>query len=432
METAKKLITAVKSIFPARVRKHCVPESSAQQSHARKAFNPLDPDYIKNPYPFLAELQDSDPVHKSASGAWVLTRYEDVLAAFSDSRLGNDPSPYAVVNERNRERYICADVANNIIPFMDTPRHNRPRQFLSSTFIEFSRDSALDFETIARSIISQQSGCSQINLLDDFATPFSVRVISQILGVPPEDEPKLKAWSEWFFYLFSIIPSEQVLHKMNSELKDFRKYFQDLIELRRSNPKEDLISYWIARNKEQSILNDAALADHCMLFFSDGVENVDSGIANAIHALLKFPQQLKLLSDNPDLIKQAVDECLRYESPGQFVGRVSLEDIELHGVTIRKGSAVLLVVGAANRDPRKFDSPDLLNILRTPNPYISFGKGRHACIGASLVKQEMEAAIKCLLQFLPQASYSESDIHWEARLGHRWIAGLPVTLANSD
>jgi pimeloyl-[acyl-carrier protein] synthase len=164
-----------------------------------------------------------------------------------------------------------------------------------------------------------------------------------------------------------------------------------------------------------------------MLLFADGVENVDSMIANAVAALLQNPGQLALLQAQPQLMSQAVDECLRFESPAQFVGRVALEDIELQGVSVAQGSGVLLVIGAANRDPRQFGNADGLDITRSPNPHLSFGKGKHACIGGPLVRQEVEQALAVLLDSLTDLELVQPELQWQQRLGHRWLQALPLT-----
>jgi cytochrome P450 len=320
-------------------------------------------------------------------------------------------------------------VANNIIPFLDAPAHTRPRKLLSKAFLEFTRDSSADVENLAHSMVGEFKGKGAMDILDDFATPFSVRVLSRVLGVPPQDEPQLKEWSEDFFYLFSIIPSREIRENLDSTLREFRAYFKSLVEQRRKNPENDLISVLLHTGQEGERLSESEIIDHCMLLFADGVENVDSGIANAMHALLTHPGQLALLQAKPELMAQAVEECLRFETPGQFIGRMALEDFTLNGVSIKKNTGVLLVIGAANRDPRIFDDPHSLNIMRSPNPYLSFGKGRHACIGGPLVRIEMEAALRALIGTLQGISLSGTEIHWEARLGHRWIARLPVVFS---
>lgn len=391
-------------------------------------FDPLDRAFVADPYPYLAELQDRDPVHRSENGAWVLTRYEDVVAALADRRLGNAPSMYAVVNKRNRERYPCADVANNIIPFLDPPGHLRPRRIIARAFAGFLNQPNLNCQGLAADYLKELE-LSGGDALHHFATPYALRVISTILGVPSQDEQLLKQWSESFFYLFSIIPSEEIRSKLDADLESFRAYFRELAGERRRHPRNDLISTLLHAELDGERLTEAELVDNCMLLFADGVENVDSGIASGLYALLSNPDQLTLLRARPDLVKQAVEECLRFEAPGQFIGRVVLEDFELHGVSLKKNVGVLLLIGAANRDPRRFDNPHRFDLLRSPNPHLSFGKGLHACIGAPLVRLQLAAVLRALLECPANVALGPSPVQWEARLGHRWLAGLPVEFA---
>jgi cytochrome P450 len=164
-----------------------------------------------------------------------------------------------------------------------------------------------------------------------------------------------------------------------------------------------------------------------MLLFADGVENVHAGIANAALALLDRPDQLARLREDPELAPRAADECLRFESPAQFVGRVAREGLALHGRDVKPEAPVLLMLGAANRDPERFPDPDELDVTRSPNPFLSFGRGRHSCVGAGLVRAEVAAALGALAR-LSRLEPAGSRPRWLPRPGHRWLEALPVTL----
>jgi pimeloyl-[acyl-carrier protein] synthase len=391
-------------------------------------FNPLNPTFVNDPYPVYQTLREQDPVHKSAMGAWVLTSYVDVTNALKDGRLGNAPSSFAVINSRNQHRYVCADVANNIIPFMDPPKHTQPRKLISKAFFEQLKNYKADIKSISDTLLDECKSKKKFDVLKDYATPYSIAVISRILGVPKEDEVLLKDWSAWFFYLFTYIPSEEIRIELDKNLNSFRDYFSSLIEKRRREPKNDFISMMLAMEKEGDVLNNAELIDNCMLLYSDGVENVDRGIANAVYALFMFPEQLKCLQQQPELISNAVDECLRYESPAQYIGRIAQEDLVIRDKVIKKNEAVLLILGAANRDPLQFDEPDTIDLLRDQSLHLSFGKGRHSCIGAQLVKLEMETALLSLLKTFPAIKLKTTKPKWTQRLGHRWMEQLYIEI----
>jgi pimeloyl-[acyl-carrier protein] synthase len=169
-----------------------------------------------------------------------------------------------------------------------------------------------------------------------------------------------------------------------------------------------------------------------MLIIADSIGNTDKAIAGSLACLVRSPDQLELLRQNPELMPLAVNECLRMESPTQYVGRLALEDLTIQGVRINKGDAVFLVLGSANRDPEFFEAPNVLDIKRTPNPYLSFGKGRHSCIGKNLSRRQIEKALGILVNRLDDIKFSEDRLEWVPRLAHRWLKKLPVTFTVQD
>ena len=384
-------------------------------------FDPLAPTFVNDPYPILARLRTEDPVHRNSSALWALTRHADIVAALGDPRFGNAPSPYAVVNARNRHRYVCADVANNIIPFLDPPEHDTPRRLIGRAFAKKMRHQPPDLKAIAEEFLAPLRSRAEFDVLHDFGTPFAIAGIGRTLGVPPEEEALLKEWSHWFFYLFMMIPSQEVRQQLDEALTAFRDYFKGRLAIVRQTPDESLLT-----GLAESGLSDAEIVDTCMLLFADGVENVDRAIASGTAVMLRQPGLWQQLAANPEAIPAAVDECLRFESPAMFVGRVAREDIELHGRTIPKNAGVLLLLGSANRDPEVFPEADTFIPDRTPNRHIAFGQGKHSCIGGPLVRLEMTIAFEALTQAFPQLQLSDEPLEWTPRIGHRWIAKCPV------
>lgn len=399
-------------------------------SSTKLDFNPSDPKFFNNPYEIYTKLREQDPVHNSSRGFWVLSCYKDVSNAFTNPLLGNSPSPYAVVNKRNRNRYICADVANNIIPFLDAPEHNIPRKILSKTFHDHLKNNPPNMEIIARNLLEPLNSRDEFDLLSEFSTPLSLSVICSILGIPQEDGEKIKIWSESFFYLFTFIPSETIRQKIDIHLEEFRNYLSKLIQLRRVKPENDLISAFLKTEYEGEKLSDLMLIDNCMLLFADSVENVDAAITSAIGTLLLHPEQMELVIKNDHLLSPTVNEYLRYETPAQFVGKIALENIEIHNKIINKNDTVLLLVGSANRDPEQFVEPHKFDIQRNPNDYLSFGKGRHNCIGGILARKEMEAAIRIITSEYQNLQLKDKNFNWRPQLGHRWLESLVVKLKN--
>lgn len=420
MDILRKFISGLKQ---PKVEQSPPPPSPAEplEPAAPLDLQPLDEAFVANPYPLLARLRKEEPVHRNSTGIWALTRYADIAAAMSDARFGNAPSPYAVVNQRNRAKYVCADVANNIIPFLDPPEHDTPRRLIGRAFAKQIRHQPPDLKALAEEFIAPLRERSQFDLLHDFATPYAIAAIARTLGVPKEEEASLKEWSHWFFYLFSIIPSHEVRQKLDEALTAFRAYFRDRLERVKQVPDDSLLT-----GLAQSGLNDSEVVDTCMLLFADGVENVDRAIAAGVSLLLPLDGIWRELASDKDLLDSVVDECLRFESPAMFVGRVAREDITLHGCIIPKNAGVLLMFGSANRDPDMFENAEVFDPRRKPNRHLAFGQGRHSCIGGPLVRMEMAAAFAALAAAFPNLRLTAAPVEWTPRIGHRWIASLPV------
>jgi cytochrome P450 len=254
-----------------------------------------------------------------------------------------------------------------------------------------------NIRSFSAALLDKHVSNGEIDILKDYATPLSVRTIGQLLGVPAEDDDKLKAWSEWFFYLFNTIPSTQVLADLNVALAEFREYIARLVEVRRQHPEDDLITGLLNAEEDGYKLAEMELIDTIMLLFADGVENVDRGIANCVALLMEHPQVYRQIEEQPDLVPGVVEEALRINPPGQFIAKIASQDIEFHGRTIRQNEAVLLVLASANRAQTVFDNPDDFDHMRSDNKHLGLGKGRHACIGAPLAKIEMQISIESML-----------------------------------
>lgn len=363
------------------------------------------------------------------NGAWLLTGHREILDALANPALGNAPSRHAVLSARNRERYVSADVAHNILPFMDKPAHIAPRRIIAGAFRAHLKARPPRADDIARRFVSQLAEAGRFDALTDFGKPFSVEVIADMMGLPAEDRPQLCRWSNFFFYLFAPMPSEAARVEVDAALDEFRTYFQALIAARRANPGSDFISRLIVAEDEGERLTEAQLVDTCMLIFADGIENVDAGIANTLLALHRHPAEFERVRADAGLVSAAVQEGLRFDSPAQMIARVAMADIELGGRQIKRDAGVFLALASANRDPAVFADPDRFDLGRDFTPLLSFGKGRHSCIGAPLVRLQIEAALKALFATGRRIEIADRNLEWMPRVGHRWLKRLPVTLA---
>lgn len=393
-------------------------------------FNPEDPAFVDDPYSCFAWLRRHDPVHMSEQGAWLLSRHADVVAALADRRFSNEPAFYAVLHRRNRDKYISADVANNTLPFLEGDSHKRLRHLIAPAFLNFVRGGAMDLEGLASDVLAAREASRALDLLHDFATPLALKVLCRILGFNEADGQQLKAWSDAFFYLFAPMPSTEVRDHTDQTLTAFRRYVSAVVESRQAKRGTDLISVLLDKRDEGAVFSNSELVDNCMLLFADGIGNVDAGMANLFALLLQNRDQLERLYSNPALIPAAVDEALRLETPGQFIARVATEDMQLHGKLIKQHQAVFLLLASANRDEQIFSDPDAFQPERSNSrEALSFGKGAHTCVGAHLVRLEMQAALTVLLQSCRHIRMSEDHLRWRPRRAHRWLQALPVSLS---
>lgn len=397
-------------------------------------LNPLSEEFIANPYPALAELRDNNPVHRCVTGGWMLTRYQDVRAALSDPRLSNEPSPYAVLHPRNSGKYLCANVANNILPFLDNEKHQWLRFALGRSFFQaiksFQGEAGIALlEGIAEETLTPLLTQSEFDVIHDFGTPFSGRVMCQCMGLDLQDLPKLARWSEMFLYLFAPMPSETVRAQVDDALLEFRSYLKNVLADKKNHPQQDWMSALISDNQlSEAPLSDDQLIDALMLFFADGLENVDRFLGTICKLLLEHPEQRDMILADRTLIADFVEECLRYDPPAQFIGRIALEDITLHGQTIKANSAVFLMLGSANRDTRQFPDAEVFSLTHHYKNTLTFGYGHHSCFGKHLVKSQLVAALNVLLRAAPNMTLAPQQWQWEARLAHRWLASCRLCI----
>ncbi len=418
--------------LPSRLHDKIEPEEignvgpSAGEKIVPRVFKPDDEQFIDNPYLVFDYLREFEPLHRADTGAWVLTRYNDVVNALLDPRFGNAPSEHAAVNARNRDKYVCADVVSHILPFLDEPGHAKPRAIIMRRFRRYLRQHPVSYSRMARDQFEKLSSPDQFDWLKDFATPLTCTVFSRILDLPSGDGQQLLRWAEDLLYLFTALPSEEKRVVIDRSLTDFRSYLGEHSD----QDKVSLFSRLLEPDDSGDSLSREQVIDNLMLIFADGIGNTDKAMAGAITTLKRHPEQFQLLMDNQNLMQQAVDECLRFESPAQYIGRIAREDVVLYGQTIKKNDTLLLALSAANRDPAVFERPEEFDITRYPNPHISFGKSRHSCIGAPLVRQEMAGVLSELMPVLAETEILFDQQQWDYRPGHRWLKNCPARRVN--
>ncbi|MBY7126257.1 MULTISPECIES: cytochrome P450 family protein [Bacillus] len=360
---------------------------------------------------------------------WLITRYEDALPLLKDNRLKKDQAN--VFPQDTKNMYLSVDNSDHLTTHMlnsDPPNHSRLRSLVQKAFTP-KMISQLDgrIQRIADDLISEIERKGTLNLVDDYSFPLPIIVISEMLGIPKEDQAKFRIWSH------AVIASPETpeeIKETEKQLSEFITYLQCIVDVKRKNPKEDLVSALILAENEGQKLSARELYSMIMLLIVAGHETTVNLITNTVLALLENPKQLQLLKDNPKLIDSAIEEGLRYYSPVEVTtARWAAEPFQIHDQTIQKGDMVIIALASANRDETVFENPEVFDIMRENNRHIAFGHGSHFCLGAPLARLEAKIAITTLFKRMPelQIKGDREDIKWQGNYLMRSLEELPLT-----
>lgn len=398
----------------------------------RFVINMRDPEFRRNPYPILARLRETDPVHQDDQGIWYVTRHADVVQLNKDPRLGRDlrkwlgyplVRPYLADTplERCVEQWMFS---------LDPPDHTRLRKLVVKAFtpravaamrpaIEAAADELLD-------ALAARGRPAGIDLVEVFARPFPVRVISAVLGLPLDGYDELRRWSDTVSHVVEPTSSRRQRVAANEAVIELMAYLRAWVERRRGSRSEDVISVLIDAEEEGDRLSEEELISQLVLLFIAGHETTANLIGNGMLALSRHPAEADRLRRDPSLYPSAVEEMLRYDGPANTNGRIAHADIEIGGKVIGTGQALLCMLGAANRDPLVFADPDRLDVGRAPNPHVTFGGGIHHCLGASLARLEAAVALERLFGRLAQFEAVEEGVVWRDVVNIRGLQSLPM------
>jgi cytochrome P450 len=396
-------------------------------------FNPLSPDFIRNPYPHYERLRTTDPMHLTPLGAFVASRHAEVSLVLRDKRFGKEH----VLRTVRRYGPNCMEEPafrsmSHMMLVQDPPDHTRLRGLVVKAFTARrvedmrSRIQQIVDETLDR-IIPQ----GKMDLIEDFAFRLPVTVICDMLGIPDEQREAFYTRARVGGRILDPVPmSPEEIKQANAGSVMAEMYFQQLFELRRKNPADDLTTQLVQAEEDGNKLSNEELTANIILLFGAGHETTVNLIGNGLLALHRNPDQLALLKARPELITNAIEEFLRYDSSVQMTGRVAMEDIEdLGGKRIPKGENVLCLLGSANHDPAVYpDHPERLDITRTNVRPLSFGGGIHFCLGAQLARIEAEVAITTLLRRIPDLRLDDAlNPEWRPTFVLRGVKRLPAS-----
>lgn len=395
--------------------------------HDISPFSITSQEFFQNPYPFYEMLRSIDPVYKGSLlkyHGWFITGYEEVVAVLKDTRFQSRiPLP-----EASKKYEQLKNIQSDMMLFKNQPDHKRLRLLVSQAFTPNTVECCRPFiqETV-NDLIDQVYNNKTMDVVSDFAFPLASLVIAKILGVPAEDRNKFKEWTAVFIQTIDLTRSRKALANGTEITRKVIMYFKELIEKRREKPQDDLISRLIQAEQQGGKLSYDELLAACILLMIAGHETTVNLISNSILSLLQNLEQLKKLQSQSHLIETAIEEFLRFESPAQLIARTASENIAIGETIIQKGEQIYLLLGAANRDPKKFMNAHMLDITRSPNPHLAFGYGAHFCLGSSLARIEAQIAIQALLQNTANLQLLSSNLHYRQLIGFRSLAELPVT-----
>lgn len=400
-------------------------------------FNPFDPSFRADPYPFYDRLREVDPVHRSPFGNVVLTRYADVARTLRGAEFARDveantelrpDDPRRARRERFRQRLEEGTVAKSILN-LDPPDHTRLRRLVSLAFtptaIERLRPRV---QQLVDGVLDRAAERGSMELVDDLAFPVPFQVISELLDLPTDRSDDIREWSMALTASLEPTADEATLDASDRAGLAMGEMLTALIAERRRRPGDDLLSALIAAEESGDRLSEAELRSFVILLYVAGHETTVNLIGNGMLALLRHPDQLRTWAADPTLDTQAVDELLRYDGPVQHTVRVPTVDVQYGDVRVAKGSVVLTVLGAANHDPAMFDDPHQLRLDRpTANRHLAFAAGVHYCLGASLARLEASVALTTLIRRFPDVAL-DGDVRWRDRLTIRGVDRLPLAL----
>jgi len=358
------------------------------------------PEGRADPYPRYAGLRAQAPVHRSGFGFWALTRYDDCQHLLRHPAVGKDfsgaASALGLSEAQRAEQARFRENRSNML-VADPPDHTRLRGLASRAFTPRT------VETLRPGVVAMVDqlidafGAGEVDVMQALAFPLPVTVIGEMLGVPAADREQLRPLVRAVTAVLELVVTPEALSAATAANATLESYFADLVAERRARPKDDLLTRLIEAEDEGDQLSEAELVSTAILLFAAGFETTTNLIGNAVLALLQWPEQLDRLRADRALLRPAVDEVLRYDSPVQIAVRTAYEEMDFGDEHVEAGSTVLALLGAANRDPARFGDPDRFDVGRAEGSPISFGSGIHFCLGAALARLEGQVVLDRLL-----------------------------------
>jgi cytochrome P450 len=364
----------------------------------------------------------------------VVTRYVDVIRVLNELSANRTPTPEQLERMGLSAMGPIAAVMVKQMLFLDAPTHTRLRALASQAFTP--RRVALlreHIQEIVDRLVAAALPAGRMDVIADLAEPLPCIVTAEMLGVPVEDHPQLKVWSQDFAEMLGNFQhNPDRVPRILRSIEEMTAYFRAAMDGQREQPGAGLLGALMSAEVDGDRLSDDEIIANVIVTMVGGQETTTNLIGNGMLALLRHPDELERLRADPSLIPSAVEELLRYESPSQHTARLVPGDLELGGKPIRKRQAVIAVMGAANRDPERFPDPDRLDLGRRDNRHVAFGWGPHFCFGAALARIEGQIAFETVLRRMASPALVPGRLSWRTNLGLRGLTSLPVSFAGTS
>ena len=385
---------------------------NARELAASFDLEKLTPEFYVNPYPTYRALRENEPIKRMPNGSYFLTRYDDLVTAYKNTKAFSSDKKKEFAPKYGAS--LLYEHHTTSLVFNDPPIHTRVRRLIMGAL---SPRAIAEMEPnlirLVDGLLDRIAAKDRFDLIGDYAAAIPVEVIGNLLDVPHEEREPLRDWSLAILGALEPVIGEAAFARGNKAIKDFLAYLEVLVERRRAkpgNPNQDVLTRLIQGEENGERLSAKELLHNCIFLLNAGHETTTNLIGNGLVALTEHPAEKRRLIEHPDMIKTAVEEMLRYESSNQLGNRMTVEEVQLGGLTLPPGTPITLCIGAANRDPAQFPDPERFDIGRTPNRHLAFDTGAHQCAGMALARLEGAIAISRFL----------------ARFPHYALAGEPV------
>jgi cytochrome P450 len=389
----------------------------------------LTPEFYANPYPTYRALRENEPVKRLPNGSYFLTRYDDLVAAYKNTRTFSSDKKKEF-SPKYGDSLLYEHHTTSLV-FNDPPAHTRVRRLIMGALSPRAiAGMEPDLVALVDRLLDTLAAKGNVDLIEDFATAIPIEVIGNLLDVPHEERGPLRDWSLAILGALEPVIGPDVFARGNKAVKDFLAYLEVLVARRRAkpgNPDRDVLTRLIQGEDDGERLTEKELLHNCIFLLNAGHETTTNLIGNGLVALLDHASEKQRLIENPALIKTAVEEMLRFESSNQLGNRMTVEPFEFGGIAMPAGTPVTLCIGAANRDPAQFADPERLDIGRTPNRHLAFGTGAHQCAGMALARLEGAIAISRFLARFPGYALSGEPVRG-GRVRFRGYLSVPCTV----